>query len=284
MVWLDEAYDPQRISAGRVARSGAALDSAGMVITFDSSQRYAPQVAFGGSGYLVVWENRVQPFDTHEIWGARLDQNGAVLDSQPILIASPDYDCRSPSVAFDGNDYVVARQDARSGSVNGARVSRWGTVLATFPVSQQERDHRQFCLVQGTGRDVLALYSRFTDWVNERPASCYRIWGRLPPFGAIEENPTRVAPRMTLDVTPNPLSGNGQVRYALPVESRVRLGVYDVAGREVCRLADLRRKAGYYSVRWNGTDASGHTLANGVYVLRLDQGQRRETRTVVIAR
>ena len=284
VVWIDEASDPPRVFAGRVTRSGAVLDSAGILVTLDSSQRYAPQVAFGGNGYLVVWEDRLRPFDPHEICGARLDTHGAVMDSQPILIAGVGNNCRSPSVTFDGDDYIVAWRDADSGSINGARVSRWGTVLATFPVSQQERDHRRVCLVQGAGRDVLALYSAFTDWVNQRPVSCYRIWGRLPPFGAIEENSTLAAPRMTLDVIPNPLSGMGEVHYALPVESRVRLGVYDATGRQVCRLTDRKQKAGCYSVRWNGTDASGRALANGVYILRLDLGQRRETRTVVIAK
>lgn len=284
VVWLDEAYDPRRIFASRVTRSGTVLDSAGIMITFDSSQRYSQQVAFGGNGYLVVWENRVQPYDTHEIWGARLDPSGAVIDSQPILIASPDYDCRSPSVAFDGNDYIVAWQDNMSGSVTGARVSRWGTVLATFPVTQQVRNHHQFCLAQGAAGDVLALYSAFTDWVNQRPASCYRIWGRLPPFGAIEENATQIAPRMTLDVLPNPLGSFGEVRYALPVNSHVQLAVYDATGREVCKLADQKQRAGCHSVRWNGTDASGHALPNGVYILRLDLGPRRETRSVIIAK
>jgi hypothetical protein len=284
VVWLDDAASPQRVFSARVAHSGTVLDSAGTLVTFDSSQRYAPQVAFGGTGYLVVWENRVRPFDHHEVWGARLDLNGAVVDSQPILIASPDYDCWSPSVAFDGNDYIVAWQENVSNSVAGARVSRWGTVLATFPVSQQVRDHGMFCLAQGGAGNVLALYSTFTGWVNQRPASCYRIWGRLPPFGSIEENATQVAPRMTLNIHPNPLGGSGQVRYALSDENRVRLGVFDVAGREVCRLVDQKQNAGRYSVGWNGTDYAGRALANGVYILRLDLGQRCETRPVVIAR
>jgi hypothetical protein len=284
VVWNDERFNPRRIYACRVTRSGGVLDSTGIRVTLDSSQRYAPQVASSDDGYLVVWEDRLQPSAPHDVCGVRLDRNGVVLDSQPILISSGIASCRNPSVTFDGNDYIVAWFVVNSGSVIGARVSRWGTVLATFPVSQRAVSQQGHFLASGPGQQVLALYSAHADSVNHRAIECQRIWGRLSPFGSVEENPPQVAPRMTLDVLPNPLSGVGEVRYALPVSGRVRLGVFDIAGREVCTLADGTQKAGRYSVRWNGASASGRSLANGVYFIRLCAGGRTETRAVSIVR
>ena len=109
VVWTDDRFRYERIFAGRVTRSGAVLDSAGIQVTLDSADCDYAHVAFGGSGYLVVWQSHM-PHSPYEICGARLDPNGAVLDSEPILIASRDYDCASPSVAFDGTDYIVAWQ------------------------------------------------------------------------------------------------------------------------------------------------------------------------------
>jgi hypothetical protein len=285
VVWSDSRFDPRCIVAGRVTRSGAVLDSSGFRVTFDSSMDRAPRIVFGGGGYLVVWQARTAIFPSnYEIRGARLNRNGAVLDSVPILIASPGYDCESPWVTFDGTDYIVAWQDSWCGSINGARVSRWGTVLATFPISRRDVREGDFCLASGLNRQVLALYSADTDSVNHRPVFCRRIWGRLSPFEGIEENPTQVVPRVTLGVLPNPFSSRAEVRYALPMTGRVRLGVYDISGRLVRLLADDEQKAGSHVLRWDGAANDGRLLANGVYILRLDADGRRETRTLIIGR
>ncbi len=53
-------------------------------------------------------------------------------------------------------------------------------------------------------------------------------------------------------ITTNPVTGTVRLRYLLPVETRVELVVYDVAGRVVQVLADGIRKAGIYDVHWSG--------------------------------
>jgi hypothetical protein len=120
--------------------------------------------------------------------------------------------------------------------------------------------------------------------VNRRPFGTLRIWGRLSPFEGVEENPTQVTTRTALGVLPNPFGGRSEVRYSLPVNSHVRLAVYDVSGRQARLLADDEQKAGSHTLRWNGTANDGRPLANGVYMLRLDAGGRIETRTLTIAR
>jgi hypothetical protein len=285
VVWTDGRFVGwDAVFAGRVTRSGAVLDSHGIRVSLDSGQADGPRVAYGGNDYLVVWEEYQPSGSCYEIYATRLNPSGVVLDSEPILIAGGDYDCESPSVTFDGTDYFVAWQDTRDWSIQGALVNRWGTVLATFPISERDVNHSSPCLALGPNRQVLALYSARTDSLNHRPVDCNRIWARLPPFEAIEENPTQVASRMTLAVVPNPLSGTGEVRYVLPVSGHVRLGVYDISGRMVRLLADDGQKAGSYALRWNGTDNVGRLLSNGVYILRLDANGRNETKTLTVAR
>ena len=65
---------------------------------------------------------------------------------------------------------------------------------------------------------------------------------------------------------PNPFNPSTTIGYRLQAtgNSWVRLGVYDVLGREVAVLVDERKVPGNYEVKW---DASG--LSSGVYVCRM---------------
>ena len=63
---------------------------------------------------------------------------------------------------------------------------------------------------------------------------------------------------------PNPFNPQATIRYALPEAADVRLMVYDVVGREVARLVEGKRPAGFHRVRFNGA-----RLASGLYLYRL---------------
>ena len=63
---------------------------------------------------------------------------------------------------------------------------------------------------------------------------------------------------------PNPFNPSATIRYALPEAADVRLVVYDVVGREVARLVEGKRPAGYHRVRFDGS-----RLASGLYLYRL---------------
>ena len=75
---------------------------------------------------------------------------------------------------------------------------------------------------------------------------------------------------------PNPFNPSTTIRYALPERSHVKIGVYDVAGREVALLADGIHEEGPGEVRWNGVDHRGQAMGAGVYFVRLETGH--ETR------
>jgi hypothetical protein len=63
---------------------------------------------------------------------------------------------------------------------------------------------------------------------------------------------------------PNPFNPTTTIYYQLPTDSRVSIVVYDLVGREVKRLVDEVREAGYHEVRLS---ASG--IASGVYFYRM---------------
>ena len=82
--------------------------------------------------------------------------------------------------------------------------------------------------------------------------------------------------------SPNPFSPLTTLAFALPEAAHVRLSIYDLGGRLVRVLVDEVRPAGMHEVQWDATNASGQRVASGVYLCRMEAGEYRETRRVML--
>jgi hypothetical protein len=69
---------------------------------------------------------------------------------------------------------------------------------------------------------------------------------------------------------PNPFNPSTSIRFDLASAGRVRIAVYDLAGRLVRVLLEASRTAGEHAVRWNGLDAFGKPVPSGIYVCRME--------------
>ena len=76
---------------------------------------------------------------------------------------------------------------------------------------------------------------------------------------------------------PNPFNPVTVIEYALPVQSKVKLIIYDLRGQEVVHLIDSAMPAGNHQVSF---DAS--SLASGVYLYRLRAGDFTQMRKMVL--
>ena len=86
-----------------------------------------------------------------------------------------------------------------------------------------------------------------------------------------------------LEAAPNPFDTQTLVRWNLARSSRVRVDVYDVAGRRVTTLVNEARAAGPGDVRWSGRDTRGAAMAAGVYFVRMQAaGETRTGRIVLV--
>jgi flagellar hook assembly protein FlgD len=70
----------------------------------------------------------------------------------------------------------------------------------------------------------------------------------------------------------------------LPDRGAVRLAIYDITGREVSVLTDETHESGRHTVDWDGRSGQGSRLPAGVYLLRLEFGDRVSARKIVLAR
>lgn len=68
---------------------------------------------------------------------------------------------------------------------------------------------------------------------------------------------------------PNPLTNTTVIGFALPEPGRVDLRAYDVAGREVARIASGEFPAGAQSIAWRPIGRSGLALVPGTYFYRM---------------
>jgi hypothetical protein len=86
----------------------------------------------------------------------------------------------------------------------------------------------------------------------------------------------------TLTVSPQPTRGPSRMRFTLPVAGRAAISVYDVAGRRCMTLAAGRYEPGEYVVEGDLSRADGGHPVAGVRFVRLEYGNQRVTRTIVV--
>jgi len=116
----------------------------------------------------------------------------------------------------------------------------------------------------------------------------YRLVGHLPGGESVAAGPIVVtidSPRRSdLVVWPNPVRDQAALRFDLPQAGRVRVRIFDVAGRQVREVVHRDATVGRFTVHWDGRDDRGRLVAAGVYVARLESGAAKVARRVVVSR
>lgn len=84
---------------------------------------------------------------------------------------------------------------------------------------------------------------------------------------------------------PNPFNPRTAIGFSLPAGARVRLAIYDMGGKLVRTLLDgADLDTGRHEAEWDGRDDRGVTAAAGVYLYRLEAGEHRQTRRMVLVK
>ncbi len=145
--------------------------------------QWSPAIAFDGTNYLVVWHDDRNGLD-YGIYGTRLTQSGAVLDSRGITISDIARDQSYPSVAFNGVHYLVVWQDYRNGTdydIYGSRVHPSGAVLdpSGLPISTSPTRER-YPRLAFDGNNYLVVWEEGIDFRNFDIRAT-----RVDPFGNV---------------------------------------------------------------------------------------------------
>jgi hypothetical protein len=112
-------------------------------------------------------------------------------------------------------------------------------------------------------------------------------------FTSVPEEPTPGVPASfeLAQNFPNPFNPSTTIRYSMPERGTaksgtdygalgatwVKLGVYDVLGREVAVLVNEKKEPGIYEVSWKGAG-----MASGVYFYRMQSDGLVQTKKMVL--
>ena len=106
VVWRDAGRNPMGdIRGARVTPAGVVVDTLGISISSAASAQANPSVSFGGTVYLVAWDNSGKTAG-RDIFCARVSPAGQVLDSNGISVCTADSEQTNPAMAFDGTNFV----------------------------------------------------------------------------------------------------------------------------------------------------------------------------------
>jgi hypothetical protein len=121
-----------------------------------------------------------------------------------------------------------------------------------------------------------------TAWLGVTDHS-FILYGGLTPTG-VAGNPSDkpVAHKFALaQAWPNPARGSVRLNFSLDKVSQAVLSVYNLAGQKVATVASGSYPAGKHQVVWQGRDAKGNNVPGGVYLYRLQAGDRTATGKLV---
>lgn len=241
----------------------------------------------------IMWKPSVKPdpegewFEVFNRSATTVDLRGMTLTSgvgethvvtapEPIYIPSQAHRvlCRNRAALLDqgvdpiyeyGSDLTFANSsdEIRITSATGALLDHvaWDTA-AGWPVV----DGYSVQWTGTPGNDVPG------EWTTGGPA--FGLGDHGTPGRATESvtsAPSVSVPRTELlPSVPNPFNPRTAIRFSIATPGHVKVTIYDVRGRRVLDLADeVMESAGFVSRVWDGTDAHGHSVSSGVYLVRL---------------
>lgn len=132
VVWDDERINTDKDIFGTiVSPQGEILDPIGISICTAPNLQTDVKVAGGNENYLVVWGDYRN--GNYDIYGARVDFAGNVLDPNGFPISMGSWWESFPDVAWDGVNFLVVWSDDRNSNssydIYGTRVTPSGEVL-----------------------------------------------------------------------------------------------------------------------------------------------------------
>lgn len=143
------------------------LDTAGFAVSSETGDQSFPALLFDGTNHFAVWEDQRNGSTNRDVFGARIEPDGSVVDTNGLGIATATRNQRFPKTAFDGTNYGVVYQHdgsfedeiqmVRVDAATGAIVDATPATLAAATTSLQTP------AVSSDGATWLVAWSEFRD-------------------------------------------------------------------------------------------------------------------------
>jgi hypothetical protein len=203
----------------------------------------------------------------------------AILDGLPDLVLAPEDTMHLSWEAFGS---VVAAEELDSGArfelhyLVPDSTFDWRIIEDDLPYTARSYDWvvpEDFPL--GSDRRIRLTVVDSESRANQDYSDRFQV-----PYSTASVEPPESLP-LVLGAGPSPFTAGARIRYLLPSETEVRVQVFDVAGRQVRRLANGKQPAGIRTLEWNGRDDRDRQVSSGIYFIRLKLGSSVKTVRVV---
>jgi hypothetical protein len=246
--------------------------------------------ADGAGGAIIAWQDR-RTGGVYDIYAQRVDASGTALwTANGAAVCQAANTQRYCQLTPDGaGGATIAWEDYRTGTnydIYAQHVSATGTTSWTpdgVAVCAATLDQGNVQVASDGTAGALFV------WSDARVVGRDVYAQRLNDSGQIV-SVAPFAPELnacTLSQNaPNPFNPATKITFSLQGAARVRLCVYDIAGRLVRVLEEGVFGAGRHEAVWDGNDSSGDRVASGVYFCRLEapdlRGAVESTKMVMI--
>ncbi|UCG42391.1 MAG: hypothetical protein JSU73_11035 [candidate division WOR-3 bacterium] len=168
------------VFAARVNVWGEVIDSVGILVSTAVFHEDWPAVSWDGSSYLVAWQDYREGKQC-DVYAARVDGEGAVLDPVPFAVSTAPLRQWYPNVAYSAPYHLVAWNDGRDSLYNAwaARVDRNGHVLDPAGIRVTSDRAWRPAVAGGSGQYLIV----WSDWRDARAARMDTGGRVLDPMG-----------------------------------------------------------------------------------------------------
>ncbi len=230
VVWQDERNGTDSDVYGTlVSLDGHVLQTNGIPISTLPDLQAHPAVASDGSGFLAVWEDRRN--GGQDLFGARINGLGTVLDPAGIPISLAEVNQSLPSLAFGNGVYLAAWEDTRGGlfsDIYGARIATTGERIDPdgFLISSAE-NQQHLPSVGWNGKVYLVA------WRDYRRPGAFDLYGARVTTGGTVLDPEGIYISSRASFNSYPGIGASGTDFLLAWEYQARGLDHDLYGRRV---------------------------------------------------
>lgn len=288
IAWSDLRSGAYDIWAQRVGPAGSWLEDGLPVCRALDDQLGVAATTDGVDGAIIAWQDGRNGGTNGDIFAQRVDGLGNPLwqvDGVPVSVPTGEQNFVVVTPSIDQSAIVLWRDSSggTSADIYAQRISSNGSRLwdpNDVPVCTSPAFQSEACVVpDGAG----GAYASWTDpRSGQNDIYAYRVMDTPVPVAFEPAPPTEF---QLLGATPNPFAHVSRMRFVLPASGSVSAHVHSVDGRLVRTLArDRLFSAGDAELSWDGRDARGLPVANGIYFVQIQTGHERATSKVVVVR
>ena len=227
-------------------------------IAFTDTLHFAPIALGTVAATLLVASNSPSSPDTIKVSGFGFGISTMQLNTKAISIGNVKvgtFKDTTVTITNTGNDTLKITNIASSRSTFTARPT-----VKNIPPGQSLADTLRFApTVVGADSALVVIQSNS----GSSPDTVKVLGVAIPTTGVedLEEIPITFALNQNY---PNPFNPSTTLRYALPVNSAVRLTIFNTLGQQVAELVNQQQNAGWHRVKWDAN------VSTGLYFYRIE--------------